>query len=109
MLISGNAYLFCRSVQKYVEAKTHRCLYLPNTAGYPAQLYIYPVKTIVNLILGNTLTCLPDSLGKLVKLKLLDVSKNLLTDIPDISGEEFRGIYCELRLSPNKHSRGGEG
>ena len=43
----------------------------------------------IMLLLGNALTCLPDSLGKLVKLKLLDASiYRILQDI-----RTFRHIF----------------
>ena len=38
------------------------------------------------MILGNSLASLPDSVSNLVKLKMLDVSKNRLSTLPDLSG-----------------------
>jgi len=61
------------------------------------------VGNLVNLtqlvLKGDSLTSIPDTVSTLTKLKLLDLSKNYLSNLPDLSGMEQ---LSTLNLSLNK-------
>lgn len=57
--------------------------------------------TLVSLkMAGNQLTQLPESIGQLVQLKCLDVQKNHLTSLPDLSG--LRECLVDLQVAENQ-------